>query len=133
MAIHFIHLADVKPIIENIQRGKFFSMFFERVAPKCTSCGKSNKKWKEQGLTHCPICGNPLSFERETIAQLGIANPRDISITPKGTGISAKEALDEQNLVKYYDTRADGKGGYRSTRIENTRRITYEGNDYFVR
>ena len=130
MATRIIHLSDVKPLIESIQHGKFFSMFFERVAPKCTHCQKSNKKWK--GLTHCPVCGSPLSLERETIAQLGVSNPRDTSIAPKGTGISAREALDEQNVVKYYDTNAGDNGGYRSARIENIRRITYAGNDYIV-
>ncbi|MBR4315729.1 MAG: hypothetical protein IKP65_01980 [Alphaproteobacteria bacterium] len=127
--VKFIRPVEVKNLINTIKKGKFFSLFFERVAPKCPHCNKSNKKWK--GLTHCPICGTELSLERESIAQLGIYNPRDNSIAPKGTGISAKEAL-EDNLLKYYDTNAEGKGGYRTARIENIRRITYEGVDYFV-
>jgi hypothetical protein len=85
-------------------------------------------------LTHCPICGEPLSYDRETIAQKGVRNPADhIKLT--GTGISAKEALD-MNVIKYYDVNAidkDGnKGGYRSARIENIKRIKANGVEYVV-
>ena len=127
--VKFIRPSEIKNFISTIQKGKFFSLFFERVAPKCPHCEKSNKKW--QGLTHCPICGTELSLERESLAQLGVYNPQDKNQKPTGTGISAKEAL-QNNLLKYYDMNAGSKGGYRTARIENIRRITYEGVDYFV-
>jgi hypothetical protein len=128
-----INASEVKSFIESIKDGVFFSMHFERVAPKCLKCNKANKNWN--GLDICPVCGEPLSYERETIAQKGVKNPADhIKLT--GTGISAKEALENMNVVKYYDVNAvdnkGNKGGYRSTRVENIKRITYEKVDYFV-
>jgi predicted ATP-dependent serine protease len=125
-AIKFITSDSVKGLIESIEKGKFFSMYFERVAPKCESCDKSNKKWK--GLTHCPVCGAELSLERETLAQKGIENPYYESDKPNGNGVSAKEAI-EQGVVKYYDANAKG---YRSCRTENIMRITHNGIDYHV-
>lgn len=127
-----IHRSEVKSFIESIKNGVFFSMYFERVAAKCIKCNKASKNWN--GLTHCPICGELLSYDRETIAQKGVKNPADhIKLT--GTGISAKEALD-MNVIKYYDINAidkDGnKGGYRSARIENIKRIKANGIEYIV-
>jgi hypothetical protein len=129
----FIRKEDVKALIESVKKGKFFSMHFERVSPKCETCNKSSKKWV--GLETCPICGAVLSFERETIAQKGVENPANPADKPNGLGISAKDAL-EMNWVKYYDCNAinkDGsKGGYRSCRLENIKRITIDKVQYFI-
>ena len=129
----FIRKEDVKALIESVKKGKFFSMHFERVAPKCETCDKSSKKWV--GLETCPICGAVLSLERETLAQRGIENPADIADKPNGNGVSAKDAM-EQGVVKYYDCNAVNKngvkGGYRSCRVENIKRITIDKVQYFV-
>ena len=122
----------VREMIEKIKDGKFFSMYFERVAPKCEKCNKANKNWKN--LKNCPVCGEPLSFFRETVAQKGVKNPADhIKLT--GTGISAKEALDK-GVLKYYDVNAvdkDGnKGGYRSAKINSIKRLKIDGYVYHV-
>lgn len=121
----FIRKNDVKALIESITKGKFFSMYFERVAPKCEHCEKSNKAWKH--FENCPICGQPLSFERKTLAQKGVENPADGN-KPNGNGVSAKEAL-ENGVVKYYDANA---GGYRSCRIDNIKRITVDKIEHYV-
>lgn len=123
---------EVKEMIESIKDGKFFSMYFERVAPKCLKCNKANKNWK--GLKYCPVCGEPLSLERETVAQKGVHNPAShIKLT--GTGISAKEAFDN-GVLKYYDVNAidekGNKGGYRSVRIETIKRIKMNGEVFHV-
>ena len=125
---------QVAGIIDDIKRGQFFTMVFNRVAPKCTACGESNKKW--QGLLDCPKCGARLSYVRETIAQTGVSNPHNESIKPKGTGESAKEAkLDGR--IKFYDMNAinpDGtKGGYRQCRAEMVREIKTNGIEYVIR
>lgn len=130
--MEIIHQHNVKEFIENIKDGVFFSMYFIRVAPKCLKCQKSDKKWV--GLTHCPICGEPLSFERETVAQKGVSNPaKHIHLT--GTGESAKEAILD-NRIKFYDVNAvdknGNKGGYRQARIENIKRIKAYGTEYIV-
>ena len=128
----FITTQEVEGLVRGIKRGQLFSMHFKRVAPKCTSCGKSNKKW--QGLTVCPECGAPLSLERETMAQLGVHNPSNETIAPKGVGETAQEAL-ENGRIKYFDMNAqeNGKrGGFRQAAIENVTRLTIEGVDYFV-
>ena len=129
----FITTQEVEGLVRGIKRGQLFSMHFKRVAPKCPVCGKSNKKW--QGLTHCPECGAELSLERETMAQLGVHNPSNTDITPKGTGESAQEALAD-GRIKYFDMNVvDGngkRGGFRQAAIENVTRLTIEGVDYFV-
>lgn len=132
----FISASEIESLIATLGRGELFSIHFERVAPKCQSCGKSNKKWLAEGLTHCPICGGELSFERESHAQLGVAHPSNELITPRGVGESAKDALEEGRL-KYFDMdvvdpRNGKRGGYRQAAIENIKRITIKGVDYFV-
>ena len=129
----FITAHDVKSLIESVQKGKFFSMHFERVAPKCEKCNKSNKKWI--GLETCPICGAVLSLVRETLAQRGVENPANPADKPNGNGVSAKEAL-EMDWVKYYDCNAvnkDGsKGGYRSCKVDKIKRITIDKVEHYV-
>ena len=67
------------------------------------------------------------------MAQTGVANPRNEDITPKGTGISGKEALDTLGVLKYYEYNGEGgEGAYRSCRVENILRLSYHGTDYFV-
>ena len=129
----FITPAEVKSLVKSVKHGQFFSMVFDRVAPKCTACGKSNKRW--HSLTHCPECGAPLSFERETLAQLGVHNPSNTDVTPKGTGESAQEALDD-GRVKYFDPQIDNHNGthgaYRQCAIENIKRLKVNGEEYIV-
>ena len=122
----FITANEVKSLIENVKKGQFFSMHFERVSPKC-------EKWV--GLETCPICGNALSFERETLAQRGVENPHNPADKPNGNGISAKEAM-AMDWVKYYDVNAvnnDGsKGGYRSCKVDKIKRITIDKVEHYV-
>ena len=125
---------EVMDVINTVKRGQFFSMFFERVAPKCPVCGKSSKKWI--GLLNCPDCGAELSYMRETIAQVGVYNPHNEDIKPKGTGESAQEAkLD--NRIKFYDMNAinpdETKGGYRQCRAELVKRIRANDTEYVVK
>lgn len=132
----FVRPSDVAALIKSIARGELFSLHFKRVAPKCTACGKSNKKWAAEGLTKCPFCGAELSFERESHAQLGVHNPSNELITPKGVGESAQEALQDGRL-KYFDMdvvddRNGKRGGYRQAAIENITRMTIKGVDYFI-
>jgi hypothetical protein len=129
-----INASDVIPLINAIKGGEFYSVVFERAAAKCPNCGKSNKKWN--GLDVCPICGTPLSKERETLAQNGVHNPQNEAITPKGVGETTAEAkLDGR--VKYYDPQivnADGtRGGYRQFYAVNVKRMRISGKTYIVR
>ena len=132
--LRFVKSAEVNALIASLNKGEIFSLFFERVAPKCLSCNKSNKKWK--GLTHCPICGEPLSLERESMGQKGIENPADKADKPNGNGVSAELAEELWNVLKYYDMNAVSnngvKGAYRSCRIDNIKRITFRHTDYYV-
>ena len=113
-------------IIDSVKNGEFFAVTFTRTAPKCEHCGKSNKKWI--GLTHCPICGAPLSLERETLAQKGVAHPQNTAITPNGNGESAKEARAD-GRIKYYDPQICQ---YRQFHISNVRRLKVKGIEYIV-
>ena len=123
-----VNRETAKKMIENFPKGKIFSMFFERVAPKCIACNHADKKWKAMGLTHCPHCGQALSFERTTLAQRGIENPKNPADKPKGTGVSAKEAM-VNNVVKYYDVNA---GGYRSARMDKIKFVQMNGKKYII-
>ena len=129
----YIDKEQLKAIIHAIPDGKFFSLFFVRVAPKCTSCGRSNKRW--QGLTICPKCGGALSLDRETLAQKGVFNPGGCA-APTGDGVSAEEAERLYDCFKFYDRNAhntDGTvGGYRQAKYDNILRLKVDGVDYVV-
>lgn len=129
----FIRSTDVANLIDTIKNGEFYSVVFERAAAKCPHCNKSNKKWN--GLDVCPICGTPLSKERETLAQNGVAHPQNDEIAPKGTGETTKQAR-EDGRIKYYDPRivnANGtRGGYRQFYAENAKKLVVHGVDYIV-
>ena len=132
----FVAPSEITSILATLGRGELFSLHFERVAPKCMDCGKSNKKWLAEGLTHCPHCGGELSFERESHAQLGVAHPSNELITPKGIGETAKDALEDGRL-KYFDmdvvdSRNGKRGGYRQASLSNIKRLTVKGVDYFI-
>lgn len=117
----------VASIIGLVKSGEFYAVTFTRTAPKCLKCGKSNKKWI--GLTHCPICGEPLSLERETLAQNGVAHPQNTSLTPNGNGESAKEARAD-GRIKYYDPQICQ---YRQFYAESVKRLKVRGVEYIVR
>lgn len=130
----YITSADVKGLIDTVKNGELFTMVFDRVAAKCPKCGKSNKKWN--GLDVCPICGTPLSKERFTRAQLGVANPTHTTKPGEGKykGESAQDALADGRL-KYFDMDAPadgGNGNYRQTRIDNIKRLHVRGEEYMV-
>ncbi len=123
----------VLPTLNSIPNGQFFHLHFKRKAPKCLACGKSSPKW--QGLTECPHCGQPLSFERESLAQQGVVNPSHVN-APNGTGESNAEAK-AAGRFKYYDPQApnaDGtKGDYRQCYIDAVTRIAYGGVEFIVK
>ena len=131
----FINASDVIALIQKVTKGQLISMSFKRVAPKCLNCGKSDKKWAKEGLTRCPHCGGELSFERETLAQFGVAHPSNTAITPKGIGESAQEAF-KDNRIKFFDMNVldenGNRGGYRQCRVENVHRMTIDHVDYYV-
>ena len=130
----FITPSEVVSLVKSVKHGQFFSMVFRRVAPKCTACGKSNKKW--WGFTHCPECGAPLSFERETLAQTGVHNPSNTDITPKGVGETAQEAL-ACGRIKYFDPQVQNPngtlGGYRQCAAVNVLKLKVGGEEYIVK
>lgn len=129
----FIRPEEVLDLVAKVKRGEFYSAIFERAAAKCPHCGKADKKWN--GLEVCPICGTPLSKERETLAQNGVRNPQNSDIVPKGTGESAAQARTD-GRVKYYDPNiinANGtRGGYRQFYAANVKRLKIEGVEYIV-
>lgn len=122
----FVKVADVEKLIGTVKNGEFYSVIFERVAPKCSNCGKSNKKWI--GLDTCPICDTPLSKERESLAQNGVHNPQDETITPKGIGETTAEAR-ECGRIKYYDPILEN---YRQFYAVNVKRLKIRGIEYIV-
>ena len=132
----YITAAQIAALIENtVKDGQMFSMVFDRAAAKCPACGKSNKKWN--GLDRCPICGEVLSKERFTRAQLGVQNPTTATKPGQGQfiGESGEEALAKGRL-KYFDmdvVNADGtRGNYRQAVIENIKRLKICGEEYMV-
>lgn len=128
----FVTKEAVLALVRSVQSGEFYSMIFERVAPKCPVCGKSDKKWA--GLEKCPHCGAVLSKERETLAQNGVAHPTHCE-EPKGVGESAKDAA-LLGRIKYFDPKvvnADGTlGNYRQCYAKNVKRLKIRGTEYVV-
>lgn len=90
-------------IVDTVKDGEFVSITFDRVAPKCVKCGKSNKKWAS--FDFCPECGGALSKERFTMAQFGVAHPQNAP-TPNGSGESGEEAKAKGRL-KFFDMNAE--------------------------
>jgi hypothetical protein len=133
-----VSIATIRSIIHSIKDGVMFGITFERRTPKCTGCGRSLKSFK--GKTHCHFCGSELSFERVTVAQKGVENPGNPSVTKPGqgivNGISAEKAEEVYNLLKFYDVNAinkDGsKGGYRSCGYGEIKSIRYNSKEYIV-
>lgn len=130
----FIRQSEVMDLINSVPRGRFISVLFDRVAPKCLVCGKSSKKWT--GLDVCPECGAPLSKQRESLCQFGVSHPQDDQNTPNGTGESSKQArLDGR--IKYYDPQIKNPngtlGGYRQCRLENIRQMVIDHIEYLVK
>lgn len=92
---------QVKALIESIPNGSFFSITFQ----------------KKDGTI------------RKAVAQKGVHNPKNELKKPKGTGISAKEAL-KNDVVKFYEPHhknADGTttGEYRSASISRIIEFTH--------
>jgi hypothetical protein len=132
----YITAVAVAALIEKeVKDGQMFSMVFDRAAAKCPVCGKSNKKWN--GLDACPLCGEKLSKERFTRAQLGVVNPSNCTKPGKGQfiGESGEEALFKGRL-KYFDmdvVNPDGtRGNYRQAVIENIKKLKINGEEYLV-
>lgn len=131
----YITSAVLITLIDTVKNGEMFTMVFDRAAAKCPHCGKSNKKWN--GLDRCPICGEVLSKERFTRAQLGVQNPANCTKPGQGQfiGESGEEALAKGRL-KYFDmdvVNADGsRGNYRQAVIDNILRLKIRGDEYVV-
>ena len=132
-AVKFIHKDEVIGLIKSVPRGRFISVVFERVAPKCPVCGKSDKKW--QGLDECPYCKAKLSKERESLCQFGVSRPQDEKNTPKGIGESAKDAMAD-GRIKYYDPQIKNPngtlGGYRQCYANNVKKLVIDHIEYQV-
>ena len=131
----YITSAQVKSVIDTVKNGELFTMVFARTAAKCPKCGKSNKKWN--GLDVCPVCGTPLSKERFTRAQLGVANPSHTTKPGQGqfVGESAAVALADGRL-KFFDMDAPGNdggyGNYRQCHIDSIKKLHVRGEEYTV-
>lgn len=99
---------EAKNIIKNITKGRFFGMSYK----------------KKDGT------------DRHAICQLGVKNPINADITPKGTGVSAKDAL-EKGRILYYEPNHRNEDGttspaYRSACISRLQKIVYNGITYKV-
>ncbi|NCB47920.1 hypothetical protein EOM81_13035 [bacterium] len=136
MKKQFVSSAEVQSLIDGVIDGQIFSLIFDRVAPKCSACDKSNKKWA--GLDRCPVCGEVLSKERFTRAQKGVSNPSTAMKPGTGlyAGVSAQEAA-QNGILKFFDmdakNKAGGRGDYRSARFETIKRLAISGTEYIVR
>ena len=130
----YVNSADVKNLIDTVKNGELFTMSFERLAAKCPKCNKANKKWND--LEFCPICGERLSKERWTRAQLGVVNPTHTTKPGQGLykGESGEEALADGRL-KYFDMDApakEGQGNYRQCAIDKILQLKIRGEEYKV-
>ena len=100
---------EAKNIIKNIVKGRFFGMSYK----------------KKDGT------------DRHAVCQLGVKNPINADITPKGTGESAAEAL-ERGRIKYYEPHHRNNDGtvspaYRQASISRVVSITTNGETYIVK
>lgn len=128
--------AEAKQLIDNAINGRMFTLVFDRVAPKCEKCKKSDKRWND--LDNCPVCGAPLSKVRFTRAQKGVSEP-STALKPgtgKYAGMSAPDA-EKIGVLKFFDMDAKNKAGfrgdYRSARFDSIRRLTMNGKEYVIR
>ena len=124
----FVTADDVASLVKSIQHGRFFSLVFDRALPKCEACGAKSKKWLAGKPTVCPKCGGVISYEREALAQTGVANPKDSAIKPKGVGETFAQKM-AKGIVGFYDAKAMG---YRECRAENVKVLKFGGDEYYV-
>lgn len=123
----FISEEQLGKLVDSIPHGKFFSLYFARVAPKCLKCGKKSELWTITRQKRCE-CGGTISYDREAIAQTGVFNPSDPSIAPKGIGESFEEKR-KKGLFGFYDSQLKQ---YRTCRLSHVIRIATNGTEYFV-
>ena len=122
----YVTPTQIGEIIASLTHGRFFSLFFRRVQPKCPNCGRKDTKWIDTKPVLCPHCGTPISYEREAICQTGVHNPKDKSIAPKGVGETFAEKR-EKGLIGFYDSKTMG---YRTCRLENILKLKCDGEEY---
>ena len=125
---HIVTKEQIENIIFGIQHGKFFSLVFDRALPKCEACGRKNKNWLATRPETCPHCGGKISYERESLCQTGVHNPKDKSIAPKGTGETFVQKR-AKGLAGFYDPKIQG---YRECRLENIKRLVFDGEEYYA-
>ena len=106
---HFITPKKLTELLYQMVVDVTFSMLYKRVNPKCLHCNKSKSSWR--GLSHCPVCGNPLDSERFANAKITY----DSNING--------------NLFQYFDTDVNEN---RNCRIENIIKFTINDVNYFV-
>lgn len=127
---------QVVEFLRNVAKDKIFSMIYKRIAPKCASCGKSNKKW--EGIDVCPHCGGQIMKYRFATCKLGVTDPKHTTKPGEGKfkGESFEDALADGRL-KYFDMNVENedgtKGNYRQCKIENIREIRTNGQVYWVK
>lgn len=128
--------SQVVDFLRKVAKDKIFSMIYKRTAPKCSSCGRSNKKW--EGIDVCPHCGGQITKYRFATCKLGVTDPQHTTKPGQGKfkGESFEEALAKGRMI-YFDMNAetkDGfKGDYRSCRIENIKEIRSNGQVYWIK
>lgn len=123
-----ISRTELEAVINGIRHGKFFSMVFVRAEPKCVACNKKSKKWLTERPAICPHCGGLVSYERETLAQTGVHNPSNNAIAPKGVGASFASRR-SNGIFGFYDAQIKN---YRECRIDNIRKLKFDGEEYAV-
>ena len=131
-----IYGSQVVEFIRKQSKEKIFSMIYKRSAPKCNSCGRSNKKWEDVDV--CPHCGGQIMKYRFATAKLGVTDPQNALKpgTGKYKGESFEEALEKGRMI-YFDMNVENpdgtKGNYRQCKIENIKEIRMNGNVFWVK
>jgi hypothetical protein len=98
--ISVIHETDIPATVKSFPRGRFISVLF----------------WKKDGSL------------RRALAMMGVHNPADPDMKPKGVGETQRMAL-EKDRFKFYDAT---KRGYRQARFEGIIWMACDGHTYVV-
>lgn len=110
------YLNELKDLILRESYGqKDFTILYKRVTPKCEKCGF---RVTSKELETCPTCREKISKFKEATATI--------------EKMDMKNFIDEKHLIYFDADASNGKGGFRSCRIENIRCIGINGKKYCV-
>ena len=106
-----VSIYEVTNLINSMAISANFFISYDRVVPKCSTCGaKKTKRWVD-GTKICPVCGGEVCYDNYAQA-----------LKTVNTGF-------EKGCYRYFDLKAND---FRHCRLDKIKFIQFETTEYFV-